>query len=63
MLFPLLVPIYLAGIRIFSVLFTPYPTAMILEDVRLWLGVAGAFDAVFLAAGLVFFPFLYGGEQ
>ena len=28
-----------------------------------WLGIAVAFDAVFLAAGLVLFPFVFSGDE
>jgi len=56
-LFPLLVPVLLAGIRLLE--------AVILgaEGQALdWLGMAGAFCAVFTAAALVLFPYLYSGE-
>ncbi|MFZ5427442.1 MAG: heme exporter protein CcmB [Thermodesulfobacteriota bacterium] len=55
--FPLIIPVLLAGIRV-------------LEGVILgseagldWLGLAGAFAAVFSAAALVLFPFIYTGEE
>lgn len=56
-LFPLLVPALLAGIRLLE--------AVILGaegQVLDWLGMAGAFWAVFTAAALVLFPYLYSGE-
>ena len=33
------------------------------EGVESWLGIAAAFDAVFLAAGLVLFPFVFSGDE
>jgi heme exporter protein B len=57
-LFPLLVPLLLAGVRLGAAgLGASNP------DAREWLGLAGAFDALFLAAGLVLFPFVYHGED
>lgn len=55
--FPLLVPLFLAGIRVLAELYGAP------GDVALrWLGVAAAFDAVFVAAALVLFPLVYGGD-
>jgi heme exporter protein B len=55
--FPLIIPVLLSGIRV-------------LEGVILgsdagwdWLGLACAFAAVFTAAALVLFPFIYTGEE
>jgi len=55
--FPLVIPVLLAGIKV-------------LEGVILgtgqnadWLGLAGAFAAVFSGAALVLFPFIYTGEE
>jgi heme exporter protein B len=55
--FPLIIPVLLSGIRV-------------LEGVILgseagldWLGLACAFTAVFTAAALVLFPFIYTGEE
>ena len=59
-LFPLLVPMLLAGVRLGS--FGLSPDAISGEAFR-WLGLAAAFDALFLAAGLVLFPFVYSGED
>ncbi|WP_298067498.1 heme exporter protein CcmB [uncultured Mailhella sp.] len=59
-LFPLLVPMLLAGVRLVS--FGLSPDAISGEAFR-WLGLAAAFDALFLAAGLVLFPFVYSGED
>lgn len=55
--FPLIIPVLLSGIRV-------------LEGVILggeagldWLGIAVAFAAVFSAAALILFPFIYTGEE
>lgn len=58
-LFPLLVPVLLAGIRLLESVISGRP----LEAVSAWAGTVGAFDAVFTAAALVLFPFLYTGEE
>ena len=55
-LFPLLTPLLLAGTSIGAQCFGA-DTA----DAGLWLGVAGSFDSIFLASGLVLFGFLYKG--
>ena len=58
-LFPLLTPLLLAGIGVGAqCLGAPAP-----DGPRAWLGLAAAFDAVFLGAGLVLFGFLYPGED
>lgn len=57
-LFPLLTPLLLAGIRLGSGGFSGPPT----EDASGWLGLATAFDAVFTAAGLVLFPYVFRDE-
>ena len=59
-LFPLLLPLLLAGTRLGAVGLNPDGAG---QDAQSWLGLAGAFDAVFLAAGLVLFPFVYSGED
>jgi len=56
-LFPLLVPLLLAGIRLLEAAIDPG------EDVSAWLGLALAFDALFSGAALILFPFLYAGEE
>lgn len=58
--FPLIIPVLLAGIRVLE--------GVILGGEGLdssldWLGLAGAFAAVFSAAALVLFPFIYTGEE
>lgn len=55
--FPLLIPLFLAGIRVLAELYGA-PGAASLR----WLGVAGAFDAVFIGTALALFPAIYGGE-
>lgn len=57
--FPLLVPLLLAGIRLMGTGLSPDPGA----ETGDWIGLAAAFDALFLAAGLVLFPFVYSGED
>ena len=58
-LFPLLVPALLAGIRLLETVISGRG----LEAVGAWTGTVVAFDAVFTAAALVLFPFLYTGEE
>ena len=58
-LFPLLVPLLLAGIRVGAGLFAGRAA----EGVAQWLGVAAAFDAFFMAAGLALFAYIYPGEE
>lgn len=58
-LFPLLVPVLLAGIRLLETVLSGQG----LDTVAAWSGTVGAFDAVFTAAALVLFPFLYTGEE
>lgn len=58
-LFPLLVPLLLAGIRVGAGGFAD----ALPEGVSSWLGVAAAFDALFLGAGIVLFGFIYAGEE
>jgi heme exporter protein B len=59
-LFPLLVPLLLAGVRLVSMGIAPEP---MLDEAMRWLGLAAAFDGLFLAAGLILFPFVYSGED
>ena len=58
-LFPLLIPALLAGIRLLETVISGRG----LEVVGAWTGTVVAFDAVFTAAALVLFPFLYTGEE
>ena len=58
-LFPLLVPLLLAGISVGAqALGLPAP-----DGADAWLGLAAAFDAVFAAAGLLLFGFMYTGDD
>ncbi|WP_027181422.1 heme exporter protein CcmB [Oleidesulfovibrio alaskensis] len=57
-LFPLLIPALLAGIRLGAAAFS----GQLPEGAQSWIGIAAAFDALFLGAGLVLFPFIYSGE-
>ena len=58
-LFPLLVPALLAGIRLLETVISGRG----METVGAWTGTVVAFDAVFTAAALVLFSFLYTGEE
>lgn len=63
LLFPLLIPLLLAGIQCGTVLFAgldAFPDG--LAGVHRWLGIAAAFDAVFLGAALILFPFVFGDD-
>ena len=58
-LFPLLTPLLLAGISVGAqALGASSP-----EGPGAWLGVAAAFDAVFLGAGLLLFGYIYAGDE
>lgn len=58
-LFPLLTPLLLAGISLGAQsLGAPSP-----DGPGNWLGLAGAFDGVFLGAGLLLFGYIYTGED
>ena len=58
-LFPLLAPLLLAGIRVGAGALA----GAAVQDAQQWLGIAAAFDALFLGAGLVLFGFVYPGEE
>lgn len=58
-LFPLLVPLFLGGIRIGSAVFS----GSLAEGASSWFGIALAFDAIFIAAALVLFPAVYTAEE
>ncbi|MBG0775624.1 MAG: heme exporter protein CcmB [Desulfovibrionaceae bacterium] len=58
-LFPLLIPVLLAGVRIGAAVFA----AGAAPDAGRWLGIVLAFDALFSGAGLILFPFVYGSED
>lgn len=57
--FPLLLPVLLAGITLFGMCFTAGGA----EDYDKWLGLIFAFDCLFAGAGLFLFPFVYSGEE
>ncbi len=57
--FPLLLPVLLSGITLFSMCFSPGTS----EGFDGWLGLIFAFDALFSGAGLFLFPFVYSGEE
>ena len=59
LVFPLLVPLLLSAISVFAAVFGDVPPG----GVGSWLGFAGAFDAIFLGAGLLLFRFIYTGEE
>ena len=58
-LFPLLVPLLLAGIGVAAQVFG----APASDGPASWIGLAAAFDGVFLAAGLLLFGFMYSGDE
>lgn len=58
-LFPLMIPVLLGGIRTGAGGFG----ALLTEGTQSWLGLILAFDAVFLAMGLILFPFVFSGEE
>lgn len=58
-LFPLLIPVLLAGIRIGAGLFAPAADG----EASGWLGLVFGFDAMFTAAAVVLFPFVFTGEE
>ena len=57
--FPLLVPLFLGGIRIGSAVFNE----ALAEGASSWFGIALSFDAIFTAAALVLFPAIYNAEE
>lgn len=57
--FPLLLPVLLAGITLFGMCFSPEEV----EAYDKWLGLIFAFDCLFAGAGLFLFPFVYSGEE
>ena len=59
LLFPLLIPLLLAGIRVGALCFGLESP----DGPNDWLQLAAAFDAVFLAAGLLLFGFMYAGDE
>ncbi|BCS90146.1 heme exporter protein CcmB [Pseudodesulfovibrio sediminis] len=57
--FPLLLPVLLAGITLFGFCFSSEE----IEAYDKWLGLIFAFDCLFAGAGLFLFPFVYSGEE
>ena len=57
--FPLLIPLLLTGIRVGGGLLTGEPVAALSS----WFGLAGAFDALFTGAALLLFPFVYSKAE
>ena len=57
-LFPLLIPLILGGVRVGGTLLAGDPLAGNVD----WFGIIGAFDVVFAGAALLLFPFVYGAE-
>lgn len=57
-LFPLLVPVLLSGIRVWTLALGGGT-----EDVSGWMGLALAFDGLFTGAALVLYPFVFSGEE
>lgn len=57
--FPLLLPLLLAAIRTGAALFSPEYA----EEAAGWLRIILAFDALFLAAGLLLFGFVYNSQE
>lgn len=60
LLFPLSIPVLLAGINFGELAFSP---GLAPDGVWDWLGLIAAFDAIFLATGLLLFPFIYTDED
>lgn len=58
-IFPVLVPLLLAGIRGGEAAFAP----ALPEGLTRWIGLAAAYDAVFLGAALLLFPFVFGDDR
>ena len=62
-LFPLLVPLLLAGVRVGAAVFGGKDAEGLGSSLGSWLGITLAFGAIYSAAGLVLFPHAYGGEE
>ena len=58
-LFPMLIPLLLAGVKLVSLGLDADAAA----DAARWLGIATAFDCMFVASGLLLFPFVCNGED
>ncbi len=57
--FPVLVPLLLAGIRAGEAAFAP----LVPDGLFRWVALLAAYDAVFLGASLLLYPFVFGDEQ
>lgn len=57
-IFPFLVPLLMAAISVCSASFGESGI-----EIGLWIGIASAFDAIFIATALLLFGFLYGGDE
>lgn len=57
--FPLLSPLFLGGIRIGSAVFS----GELSDGAETWYGIALAFDAIFCAAALILFPAVYSADE
>lgn len=65
-LFPLLIPLLLAAIRLTSLGLmdlADIPSFVDINEILRWHGLALAFDALFIGASLVLFPFLYNTDE
>ncbi len=65
-LFPLLIPLLLAAIRLTSLGLenvNELQSVVDSQDILRWHGLAVAFDLLFCALGLILFPFLYSGDE
>lgn len=58
-LFPLIIPALLAGVRVGTAIFS----GEMPDSFGPWFGLLGAFAALYLGAGLLLFPFVYSGED
>ena len=57
LLFPMLIPLFLAALRATVLIFTPVPTtADPAAEAAQWLGLIAVFDLVYLALGVALFP-------
>lgn len=57
-LFPLLLPLLLGGVKVGGVLLA----GVSLDGVTDWFGIIGAFDVIFAGAAMLLFPYVYGQE-
>jgi heme exporter protein B len=57
-LFPLLLPLLLGGVKVGGVLLA----GASLESVADWFRIIGAFDVIFAGAAMLLFPYVYGQE-